>query len=60
MVYQVKLQPSRNGFVAECPEIPHCTAHGRSEQEAIRNLKEAITAWMWDERNLPMQLPMAG
>jgi predicted RNase H-like HicB family nuclease len=48
--YHVTLNKSPNGLiVAECPSLPGCAAQGRSEQEAIDNIKEAITSWMWNE-----------
>jgi len=35
--------------VAECPALPGCVSQGRDEQEALENIKEAITAWLWAE-----------
>jgi predicted RNase H-like HicB family nuclease len=29
-------------YVAECPSIPGCISQGRTEEEAERNLREAI------------------
>ena len=29
-------------FVVECPSIPGCVSQGKTEQEAIDNIKEAI------------------
>jgi predicted RNase H-like HicB family nuclease len=29
-------------YVAECPSIPGCVSQGRTEEEAERNLREAI------------------
>ncbi len=29
-------------FIAECPEIPGCVSQGNSEQEALRNIHDAI------------------
>jgi predicted RNase H-like HicB family nuclease len=29
-------------FVAECPSIPGCISQGETEQEAERNIREAI------------------
>lgn len=29
-------------FVVECPSIPGCVSQGRTEQEAIANIQEAI------------------
>jgi predicted RNase H-like HicB family nuclease len=35
--------------VAECPALPGCVSQGRDEKEALENIKEAITAWLWAE-----------
>lgn len=29
-------------FVAECPAIPGCISQGKSREEALRNIQEAI------------------
>ena len=31
-------------LVAECPAIPGCVSQGRTEKEALANIKEAIAA----------------
>jgi predicted RNase H-like HicB family nuclease len=31
-------------FVAECPSIPGCVSQGRTEEEAEKNVREAIKA----------------
>lgn len=35
-----------NVFIAEVPELPGCIAHGDSEEEAIKNVKDAIQLWI--------------
>jgi predicted RNase H-like HicB family nuclease len=35
--------------VAECPALPGCVSQGKDEQEAITNIKEAISGWLWAE-----------
>lgn len=37
-------------IVAQCPALPGCVSQGRNEEEALENLREAIAAWMWAER----------
>jgi predicted RNase H-like HicB family nuclease len=37
-------------IVAECPELPGCFSQGRSEAEALANIKEAIAGWHWAEQ----------
>jgi len=50
MMFHVTLTPDENGWiVAECPALPGCVSQGKDEREALTNIKEAITAWLWAE-----------
>ena len=51
MVLRVLLQPTdeQGWIVAECPALPGCFSQGRTEEEALTNIKEAATAWVWAE-----------
>lgn len=50
MVFHVTLNKAEDGWiVAECPALPGCVSQGRTEQEALENIKEAIAAWLWAE-----------
>lgn len=50
MVFHVTLNKAEDGWVvAECPALPGCVSQGRTEQEALGNIKEAIAAWLWAE-----------
>jgi len=50
MLVHVVLEPAEDGWiVAECPALPGCISQGRTEEEAMANIKEAITAWMLTE-----------
>ena len=41
--YIVTLTPGEDGFiVAECPSLPGCVSQGRTKEEALNNVKEAI------------------
>jgi predicted RNase H-like HicB family nuclease len=33
-------------FVAEVPELPGCMAHGMTQEDALRNAKDAIQLWI--------------
>ncbi len=33
-------------FVAEIPELPGCTAHGKTQNEALDETKRAIQLWI--------------
>jgi predicted RNase H-like HicB family nuclease len=40
---QVVLYPGEDGYwVVECPSLPACISQGRTKEEAIANIKEAI------------------
>jgi len=50
MIFHVSLETAEDGWiVAECPALPGCVSQGRDEKEALENIKEAITAWLWAE-----------
>ncbi|MGD0090576.1 MAG: type II toxin-antitoxin system HicB family antitoxin [Planctomycetota bacterium] len=43
-------------FVAECPAIPGCVSQGRTEKEALRNIRKAIRECLEvrAERGMPL------
>jgi len=49
MLFHVRIEQSEEWFVAECPALPGCVSQGRTEQEALANIREAIVAWLWAE-----------
>ena len=43
MTVLVTLRPGEDGYiVAECPVIPGCVSQGRTEEEALANIREAV------------------
>ena len=47
MKYRVLLQPDEDGqFVAEVPALPGCISQGKSRDDALRNVKEAISLYL--------------
>jgi predicted RNase H-like HicB family nuclease len=54
---QVIISPGEDGYwVAECPSLPGCVSQGITREEAIKNIKEAITLYTeaLEEDNLPV------
>ncbi len=50
MMFHVTLDRDDEGWVVvECPALPGCVSQGQDEKEALDNIKEAITAWLWAE-----------
>jgi len=44
MTRQVLLYPGEDGFmVAEVPSLPGCVSQGRTREEALENVREAIS-----------------
>jgi predicted RNase H-like HicB family nuclease len=42
----VKIEPGEDGyFVASCPGLPGCFSQGRTFDEAVENITEAIEAY---------------
>ena len=44
---QVVIYPGEDGFwVAECPSLPGCISQGKTREEAVANIKEAIEGYV--------------
>ena len=44
---QVVIYPGEDGYwVAECPSLPGCISQGKTREEAITNIKEAIEGYI--------------
>jgi len=44
---QVIIYPGEDGYwVAECPSLPGCISQGRTKEEAIANIGEAIRGYV--------------
>ena len=56
----VTLERDETGMiVAECPAIPGCVSQGRTEQEALENVTEAIQACLESRAANGMPLTVA-
>jgi predicted RNase H-like HicB family nuclease len=42
MVYKVTLQQNEEGFSVSVPGLPGCWSEGKTEEEALRNVRDAI------------------
>ena len=54
---QVVIYPGEDGyFVVECPSLPGCISQGKTRDEAIENIKEAIEGYIaaLEEDGLPV------
>ena len=61
MIFHVTLEHAEDGWVvAECPALPGCVSQGRDEKEAMENVREAITAWLWAQDQKAVEEMPAG
>ncbi|MBI2998500.1 MAG: type II toxin-antitoxin system HicB family antitoxin [Deltaproteobacteria bacterium] len=54
----VTLTPGEDGFiVAECPSLPGCVSQGRTKEEALNNIREAIEGILEVRREMRDPVP---
>lgn len=47
MKYRIIVEQDEDGvFVAQCPTLPGCVSQGKTRQEAIENIKDAIVGYL--------------
>ena len=44
-------------FVAEAPELPGCMAHGDDQEEALKNIQDAMQFWVATAGELGRPVP---
>ena len=43
MKYRIIIEQDEDGmFTVECPSLPGCISQGKSQEEALKNIKEAV------------------
>ncbi len=56
----VILRNGEDGYiVAECPSLPGCISQGKTEAEALANIKEAIDLWIEEAETNGDEIPAA-
>ena len=46
MKYKIVLKKSDEGYSVSCPGLPGCWSQGKTEKEAIENIKDAIEEYL--------------
>jgi predicted RNase H-like HicB family nuclease len=46
MQYKVELIKSEEGYAVGCPDLPGCWSQGATEEEALENIKSAISDYL--------------
>ncbi|MBI2909199.1 MAG: type II toxin-antitoxin system HicB family antitoxin [Chloroflexi bacterium] len=52
VTYEIVLEPSEEGgFTAYAPSLKGCVSEGETEEEALENIKDAISLWLktWED-----------
>jgi predicted RNase H-like HicB family nuclease len=57
-MWQVIIYPGEDSFfVAECPSLPGCISQGKTREEAIANIREAIQLYIEVLEEKGQQIP---
>ncbi|MCX7736523.1 MAG: type II toxin-antitoxin system HicB family antitoxin [Candidatus Kapabacteria bacterium] len=47
MKYRILIEEDEDGiFVAECPSLPGCISQGKTREEVLANIKDAISGYL--------------
>jgi len=46
MKYRVRLERTDEGYAVWCPGLPGCWSQGKTEEEALENIKDAIETYL--------------
>ena len=47
MRFRVIIEPDEDGvFVAQCPTLPGCISQGKTREEALANIRDAIAGYV--------------
>jgi len=46
MKLRVIIEPDEDVYIAYCPELPGCVTYGKTEEDARRNIREAIELYL--------------
>ncbi len=44
-------------WIADVPDLKHCSAHGETPSEAVANVQDAIVGWLETARDLGIPIP---
>jgi predicted RNase H-like HicB family nuclease len=59
MVFNVTIDRDEDGvFIVECPSIPGCVSQGKTKEEAVENIKDAIKLCLEvrSEKGMPLTI----
>ena len=57
MMLEIVLEKDKSGYFAYCPMLQGCYTQGRSYEEAVENIKDAIHLHLEDRKRTHQPLP---
>jgi len=57
--YTIIIEKTKNNYSAYCPDLPGCIATGKTKEEVIKNMKEAIEFHLEGLRQENLPIPEA-
>jgi predicted RNase H-like HicB family nuclease len=45
------------GYLATVPELPGCMSDGETQEEALANVRDAISTWMYTAEKMGREIP---
>jgi predicted RNase H-like HicB family nuclease len=57
--YSMRIQWSDEDqvYIVDVPELPGCTTHGRTYEEAVTQAQDAISGWIYGQRATGYPIP---
>lgn len=46
MKYKIVIKETEDGYAVSCPGLPGCWSQGKTEQEALENIRDAIQEYL--------------
>ncbi|MAF99026.1 MAG: hypothetical protein CMH61_00285 [Nanoarchaeota archaeon] len=60
MKFRVRIEQDEDGmFIAKCPTLPGCVSQGKTRQEAVENINDAVKGYIVSLRKHSEPIPPA-
>lgn len=57
-IFRISIEPDDDRYYAEVPALPGCHSWGRTYEEALTNIKEALELWIEVKREAGEPIPL--
>ncbi len=52
MTYKVELVRTEEGYSIGCPDLPGCWSQGKTEEQALSNIRDAISEYLLAQQEM--------